>query len=180
MRKNPLSFAPALATAAVLLLVAGCGPTEQDTQDTSQESPTTSTPVESPAASPVDEPGDEADQSVEETGDEAEEEPETEPEWTPAGSLSGNANQQSDTITLTGGRLRLTYDFVDSTGNDMIVAAIYVLTEGTDLHSDGGIPEVMISEAGTGETFLRKGAGEYFLYVMSANSEYTVTLEVQE
>lgn len=105
---------------------------------------------------------------------------EAEPQWTNVVTLTGNADQQSDTITLTGGKTRVTYDFVDSTGQGMIVGAVYVLTEGTDLMTDGGIPDVMISEAGAGETILRKSAGEYYLKVTSANADYTVTVEEQK
>lgn len=104
----------------------------------------------------------------------------TEPQWTTVATLTGNADQQSDTITLSGGKTRVTYDFVDSSGYGSIIGAIYVLTEGTDLMTDGGIPDVMISEAGAGETILRKSAGDYYLKVTSANANYTVTVEEQK
>ncbi len=58
----------------------------------------------------------------------------------------------------------------------MIVVAIYLLDEATDLQSDGGIPVVMITDEGSDETLLRKSAGDYYLHVMAANAEYTVTL----
>jgi len=93
--------------------------------------------------------------------------------------MSGSADQQSDTITLTGGKVRVTYDFVDTSGYGMVVAAIYLLDEGTDLMTDGGIPDVMISEPGAGETILRKSAGDYYIRVTAANTSYTVTVEEQ-
>ena len=46
--------------------------------------------------------------------------------------------------------------------------------------TDGGIPDVMISEAGAGETILRKDAGEYYVKVTSANASYTVTVEEEK
>ena len=93
--------------------------------------------------------------------------------------MSGNADQQSDTIVLSGGRVRLAYDFTDSSGVGMVVGAIYLLPEGTDINVDGGIPDVIVSEAGAGETILRRSAGEYYLKVAAANTDYTITLEEQ-
>lgn len=106
-------------------------------------------------------------------------EPAAEPEWTTVATIEGNADQQSDTIALTGGKVRVSYEFTDNLGYDMVMGAIYVLTEGTDIMKDGGIPDVMISEAGSGETILRKSEGEYFVRITSANANYTVTVEEQ-
>lgn len=103
-----------------------------------------------------------------------------EPTWTNVATITGNADQQSDTIVLTGGKVRVTYDFVDSSGQGMVIGAIYVLDEGTDLMTDGGIPDVMISEAGAGETILRKAEGEYYVKVTAANVDYTVTVEEEK
>lgn len=110
----------------------------------------------------------------------AAEAPAAEPTWVTVATITGNADQQSDTIELTGGKVRVSYDFVDTAGIGMIVGAVYVLTEGTDITTDGGIPDVMISEAGAGETILRKAAGEYYVKVTSANAEYTVTVEEEK
>lgn len=87
--------------------------------------------------------------------------------------LSGNANKSSDTFRLTGGKVTLDYDFE---GNSPIVGAIYLLKEGTSLSEDGGIPEVMVSEAGSDSTIIRKSSGDYYLQVNSANADYTVTV----
>lgn len=103
-----------------------------------------------------------------------------EPTWTAVTTITGNADQQSDTIALTGGKVRVTYDFVDSSGSGMVLGAIYVLDEGTDLMKDGGIPDVTVSEAGAGETILRKGEGEYYVKVAAANVDYTVTIEEEK
>jgi len=107
-------------------------------------------------------------------------EPAAEAQWTTITTLTGTADQQSDTIVLSGGKVRVTYEFTDTSGYGTIVGAIYVLTEGTDLMTDGGIPDVMTSTAGAGETILRKSAGEYYVRVTSANASYTVTVEEQK
>jgi len=87
--------------------------------------------------------------------------------------VSGNANKSSDTFRLSGGKVTVDYDFE---GNIAIVGAIYLLKEGTSLSEDGGIPEVMVSEAGSDSTIVRKSAGDYYLQVNSANADYTVTV----
>ena len=97
-------------------------------------------------------------------------------QWVSIVELEGNANKNSDTFRLTGGKARITYNF---TGNTMI-GAIYVMREGTDLMEDGGIPEVMVTEAGEDSTIIRKSAGEYYLQVNSANTDYIVTIEEEK
>jgi len=97
-------------------------------------------------------------------------------EWVVVAELSGSANKNSDTFDLKGGKTRVTYTFE---GNNPIVGSIYVLKEGTDLQTDGGFPEVMVSEASTDSTIIRKSAGEYYLSVSVANADYTVTVEEQ-
>lgn len=116
---------------------------------------------------------------------EAEPEPEPEPEpaaleWVTVVTLDGNADQQSDTIALTGGKVRVTYEFTDTGGIGTIVGAIYMLDEGVDIMTDGGIPDVMVSEPGAGDTILRKSAGEYYVKVAAANTSYTVTVEEEK
>ena len=98
-------------------------------------------------------------------------------QWTSVIELKGNATKSSDTFKLTGGKVKVTYNF---TGNTAVVGAIYVLKEGTDLMKDGGIPEVMVSQSGQDSTIIRKSAGEYYLQVSTANSSYTVTLEEEK
>lgn len=110
--------------------------------------------------------------------EEAEAEPtEAAEEWVTVAEISGSADQQSDTIVLSGGKVRITYTFEDSTGYGTIVGAIYLLDEGVDIMEDGGIPDVMVTEAGSGDTILRKGEGEYYLRISAANTSYTVTVE---
>lgn len=93
--------------------------------------------------------------------------------WTKVIALEGKTDKNSDTIKLTGGKVRLIHEFK----GDMIIGAVYVLDEGTDLMKDGGIADVMISEAGKDETILRKGKGSYYVSVKAANADYKVVLE---
>ena len=60
-----------------------------------------------------------------------------------------------------------------------VVAAFYVLAEGTSLEKNGGIPEVMVTQAGSDSTILAKDAGNYYLDVSAANCNWTVTIEEQ-
>jgi TM2 domain-containing membrane protein YozV len=92
--------------------------------------------------------------------------------WTKVAELSGNAAKSSETIVLTGGKLRLKYNFE----GDTVAGSIYLLKEGTDLQTDGGIPEVMVTKGGSDETIIRKSAGDYYLHV-NTTTQYTVTLE---
>ncbi|MBK0421013.1 DUF4190 domain-containing protein [Leucobacter sp. CSA2] len=100
--------------------------------------------------------------------------------WTEVATITGSADQQTDTIALSGGKVRVSYDFTDTAGMGTIVAAIYVMDEGKDLMKDGGIPDVMVTEAGAGETILRKSAGDYYVRVTAANASYTVKIEEQK
>jgi hypothetical protein len=97
--------------------------------------------------------------------------------WVKLVTLSGKADKQSDTIKTNGGKIRLSYTFTDPSKSGIIVAGIYFLDEGTDLQKDGGIPEVMVSEPGKDTTTLRKDAGEYYVKVTAANTNYTVVVE---
>ena len=90
--------------------------------------------------------------------------------------LSGSANKSSDTFRLSGGKVTLTYDFK---GTGTIVGAIYILEEGTDLNTDGGIPEVMVTEPGSDTTIVRKGEGDYYLQVNST-TDFTVKIEEEK
>lgn len=144
----------------------------------SNYTPPTIETVEQTTAEPEEvttEPTDDADEGE---AEEAQDEPtEAAEEWVTVAEISGSADQQSDTIVLSGGKVRITYTFEDSTGYGTIVGAIYLLDEGVDIMEDGGIPDVMVTEAGSGDTILRKGEGEYYLRISAANTSYTVTVE---
>ncbi|MDH4140413.1 MAG: hypothetical protein OEV43_07565 [Coriobacteriia bacterium] len=93
--------------------------------------------------------------------------------WVKVAELSGNANKRSAPFELTGAPARLKY----TVKGDMVVCAVYLLPEGTDLMTEGGFPEVMLSEAGSDQTFLSKGAGRYFIDVQAANCQWSVVIE---
>jgi TM2 domain-containing membrane protein YozV len=103
-------------------------------------------------------------------------EPAKEKTWTKVAELSGDAMKSSDTIKLTGGQVRLKYTFA----GEMVMGSVYLLKEGTSLDKEGGIPEVMVTKAGSDETILRKDAGDYYLHVNAVNTSYTVTLEEEK
>lgn len=97
--------------------------------------------------------------------------------WVPLATLTGGTEKTSDTIRTTGGKIRVTWKF---TKGDMVMGAIYLLDEGTDLQRDGGIPVAMIDDGSLSDSIvLRKGAGEYFVQVTAVNSKYKVTVEEQ-
>lgn len=101
---------------------------------------------------------------------------EAEATWQEVVSLKGKADKSSAVFELTGGEVRMSYSFKGS--ETMALGSIYVLTEGTDLMKDGGIPELIVDAPGSDETALHKSAGKYFLDVNAANFDgWTVTIE---
>lgn len=96
-------------------------------------------------------------------------------EWVELITLSGSGDKKSVEFDYSGGKARLRYDFqAGSVG----AFAVYVVKEGTDVMTDGGFPEVMLSAGEQGESnlsHLRKGT--YYLNVMAANGKWTVTVE---
>lgn len=95
--------------------------------------------------------------------------------WVPLTTVTGGTEKTSDTIRTTGGKIRVTWKF---TGGAYAMGAIYLLDEGTDLQTDGGIPVATVDETSTADSIvLRKAAGEYFVQVAAANAKYRVTVE---
>lgn len=152
------------------LLIAGCtaiillGANSIDTSTLPTDKPTTSAPAEPDSKTTAPAPTKTAVPAV---------------KWVKLVTLSGSADKSSDTIKTTGGKIRITYSFkvIDDLGG--ILAAVYLLDEGTDLVKDGGVPDVTVRDAGKDFITLRKAAGEYYLRVMAANARYTVTVEEQ-
>lgn len=97
--------------------------------------------------------------------------------WVVVAQLSGSSEKRSDTFHLGGGKTRLTYTF---NGGEALAGIIYVLKEGVSLETSGGIPEVMVQQAGTDSTFLAKKAGNYYLDVKSANATWSVKIEEEK
>lgn len=98
----------------------------------------------------------------------------TQKQWVTVVEVNGNANKNTDTFELKGGKTKITYTF---SGGDVIVGSIYVLKEGTDLMKQGGIPEVTVTNTGTDSTFITKSAGNYYLSIKAANTSWTVKVE---
>ncbi len=98
--------------------------------------------------------------------------------WVEVASLQGSDTKTGEVFTLSGAPARLSYK-VTSTDIATIVA-FYVMAEGIVFDKDGGIPEVTVSESGEDSTALTRDAGDYYLFVMSANCDWEVTVEEQQ
>ena len=96
------------------------------------------------------------------------------PQWVKVASLSGSAEKTGDVFALTGAPARLSYKVEGET----VYTAIYVMADGTNFSTDGGIPEVTVSKVAQDSTRLVKDAGRYYLMV-KAMSPYDVTVEEQ-
>jgi hypothetical protein len=90
----------------------------------------------------------------------------TKKEYVSVMNMKTSSNKNSDTFNLSGGKQKLTYK---STGQ-YVVCSIYVLDEGSDLQAEGGFPIVMVAKAESGETILRKKAGQYYIAVNASNN----------
>lgn len=143
---------------------AGSAVTDQGFDSPSVQQPAA---VEPPA---IDEP------QAEEQNEPAAKEEKAEASWQEIITLDGKTDKSSRVFELTGAEARMTYSFKG--GEDMSLGAIYLLSEGTDLTKDGGIPEVMIDGPVKEETALHKSAGTYFLDVNAANFDrWSITIE---
>jgi hypothetical protein len=95
--------------------------------------------------------------------EETQPEPQTEPEWVKIIDLTAkDANKQSGTFTLLGGKQKLSY-VVSGDEQSEGMCIIYVMDEGKDLMTDGGFPVIMQDGNKSGETLMRKPAGDYYL-----------------
>lgn len=103
-------------------------------------------------------------------------EPAQEATWQEVVTLDGKSDKSRGVFELTGAETRMTYDFHGS--GEIGIAAVYLLTEGTDIQVDGGIPELMLTEDDSDETFLHRTAGNYYLDVSAAGfAGWSVTIE---
>lgn len=96
-------------------------------------------------------------------------------QWTEVITISGSTDKRSQLFELTGAEARLNWTVE---GEDPFVfVAIYVLEEGTSLEREGGFSEVIVGESGSDTTFLVKEPGRYYIEVLAANADWTVTIE---
>jgi len=100
-------------------------------------------------------------------------EEEKEKEWEKVFDLTTATDKQSDSFMFQGGKQKIEYK---TDGGSMLACYVYVMKEGTSLDVQGGFPEIMISEPDSGETMMRKGAGEYYLDIKSANGTCAVKI----
>lgn len=85
----------------------------------------------------------------------------TEKKWVIVSQLTGTGEKKGPAFTLTGAEARIRYEL----GGDIAMLGVYVVEAGTDIMKTGGFPEIMESEAGSGESALHGKRGEYYLNV---------------
>lgn len=133
------------------------------------------------AAEEADEDATEADEIQEEAAPEEEEAAADEAaEWTEVVSVSGTGDQRTEVFTIEGDA-RITYEF-NASGEDAewAMATVYLVAEGDSLAEDGGLPEVMIDGADSGENLLYQ-TGDYYLDISALDyDDWTVTIEEQQ
>lgn len=89
---------------------------------------------------------------------------ETPKEWVKIVELSGE-DVASDTFALQGGQQKIEYNVAqDTSGYDLQFCFIYITREGYT----EGFWEANFDEAGSGETIIRKSAGEYYLHIVGS------------
>lgn len=98
-------------------------------------------------------------------------------QWTEVFTFKGNGMKKSASFTLSGGKARVKYKY---TTGDMGIFSFYVVPEGEDVMKTGGIPDVMIQQAETSETYITKDAGNYYLNVNSSGGNWTITVEEEK
>jgi hypothetical protein len=94
------------------------------------------------------------------------------PRWVTVASLAGSAQKTGGYFRLTGAPARLSY----KVEGEIVAFSIYVMAVGKILTSDGGVPEVTVTQAAQDTTRLMRDPGRYYL-VAESNSPYSVTVE---
>lgn len=95
--------------------------------------------------------------------------------WIEVYTFKGNGLKKSSTFELSGGEAKIKYKFKSFLGLGMF--AVYVVNDGTDIMTVGGIPELMTSaEQEESESSIQKRAGRYYLNVNGAG-DWIVTIE---
>jgi len=136
-----------LIVAFAVLLIAGCG---EATQTETGGQPDSGAAAETPKATQK-----------------------AEPKWRTVAKLKGSGDKRGQTFKLHGDEAKLNYSVK---GDVSPIFAVYIMAEGTSLQDEGGLPEAMVTENEKDTTFLVKDAGRYYIEVMSANCNWTVTV----
>ena len=100
-------------------------------------------------------------------------------EWVTIATLSGSSIKSGGIFTLTGDSARVTYSVTIPGGMSFAFFHLYIMEEGTDLESEGHIPEIEVEGPLEGSTVLCWDPGNYYLAAQSANCEWQVTIEEQ-
>jgi len=87
-------------------------------------------------------------------------------QWTKVFEFGGNGIKSSANFELSSKECRLKYKYK----SDMDIGSFnaYMVKEGVDLMRDGGYPDVMLTASETGETYIHKSEGRYYLSVQAA------------
>lgn len=124
------------------------------------------------------------DASIDELEDEVEDEDAPEDgsgEWVEVQSFSGSSDTRTDAFELGDGDYRLVYDFTGS-GDELefFGATVHLLSEGDTLQ-DGSLPEILLSEPESGDTYLYDNDGMYYLDISGVGYDsWTITIEEQQ
>lgn len=92
--------------------------------------------------------------------------------WVVVSQLTGTGEKKGPAFTLTGAEARIRYEL----GGDFPMLGVFVVDAGTDIMQTGGIPEIMESAAGSGESALHGKRGDYYLNV-TGNGKWKVWVE---
>lgn len=90
--------------------------------------------------------------------------------------IQGKGNYDSELFKLPKGRVKIKYD-VQTNEIGVTALAVYVMDKGAVLFEDGGIPSVNIlsqQEKESGETYVRKRSGTYYLGIVAQGSWHIV------
>jgi len=100
-------------------------------------------------------------------------ETETPKEWVDIFTFTGQGDKKSAHFELTGGPAKILYEL----RGEMSMLYVYVMKEGEILMETGGFPEITIEGAESGESYLHKRRGKYYLDVTSANGRWNIIIQ---
>lgn len=95
--------------------------------------------------------------------------------WVTVAKLTTSSDKDSQDFQLTGAPARMKYATASA---GMGVYGIYLLTSGTDISTDGGIPIVSPKAGESDTTVVHRSAGSYYLHV-TGTGRISVTIQEQ-
>lgn len=90
--------------------------------------------------------------------------------WSPVADLSGSTNKASDFFVLSGKKARISYN---CNGDEAVFLSVF-LYRGSQ---NSGVPEFTTTNPGHDTWILHKPLGEYYIKVISANTDWRVVIE---